>query len=77
MRNSADFHIKKMNGLEAIRRQLLAIDRLYGDLVQLEDSSPGGDSYAEYATFNTLLSDVRGELEVLLETATAHTAPGH
>lgn len=67
MKNAIDFHTKKLTGLRAILNHLVALDRVYSELVELEDSVPGGDSYAEYANLNVLLSDVRGELQCILE----------
>ena len=60
---STKFYATKLEGLKIIRGYLVAVDRVYGDLVKLEDSQPGGDSFQEYAELNTMLSDLRSHLE--------------
>lgn len=60
---STKFYAKKLEGLKIIRGHLVAVDRVYGDLVKLEDSQPCGDSFQEYAELNTMLSDLRSHLE--------------
>lgn len=56
--DAKEFYATKLEGLKIIRGYLVAIDRVCGDLVALEDAQPCGDSHEEYAHLRVTLDDL-------------------
>lgn len=65
------FYDKKLEGLRIIREHMVAIDRVYGDLVELEDAAPGGDSCDEYSHLCASLDELNELVDQHIEAVQA------